>query len=134
MDRTLVENAITKFYQRRLTNELAPCLECFADNVKFRLAGAENQSSFSAAVKGKAALQPILLALTSTWKWSKHETESITIEGSKAAVRFLLTVTYAPTGVVIVTEIMDEIVFDENQQIIGFVEFVDTETVARLSS
>ena len=49
MDRTLVENAITKFYQRRLTNELAPCLECFADNVKFRLAGAENQSSFSAA-------------------------------------------------------------------------------------
>lgn len=134
MDRSRVENAIMELYRRRLTNETEPCLECFADNVAFRLAGGQRSGGFSAAIHGRSALRPIFNGLTETWKWTRHEPQSVIVDGNKAAVRAELTATHAPTGSMVVTEVMDEFVFDEDLKIVSFVEFVDTAAIEKLGN
>lgn len=132
MNRQQIDAAIKELYAVRLTNDSEACVACFSEDASFRLAGSQGSDGFNVSMDGKAALRPVLSALTETWHWLALDIESVVVDGNEVAVRYRLTTTHVPSGHTIETEIMDHISFDEDAKVRSMIEFLDTALVERV--
>ena len=132
MNREDIREAVEQVYEARLRNEVAPCMECFSDEMSFQLAGSATASGIALAVSGREPFRELLESLVATWQWHKVDVIAVLIDGQEAAVRYDLTATFTPADRMIHTQIMDHLVFDSRLKLVQFTQFVDTALVHQL--
>lgn len=133
MERGSIETLIREFYRSRLANDADACLAHFADGATLRVAGSPEASPIAGGSRELDALRRQIAALVFTWAWQEMTTESLTIDGGRAAVHYRLQAVFQPTGDEVSTEVLDLIEMQDGR-ITSYVEFVDTALAAALSA
>ena len=130
--RSEIEQFVNNIYEERTKGNIDKLLPHFHPDCRFRIVGSERMGPLSAQIKGRANFRHVLQALIDDWDFAKFHTESLHIDGDTVFAHRAGTITHVPTGTRFVTEILDKITVRENQ-IVDFVEFVDTQTIANVS-
>jgi ketosteroid isomerase-like protein len=131
MNRFEFEQWLQDFYEARLSNNADRCMQFFAAQSKFRLAGSANASSIARASDSLSAIRDQVTELVRVWTWKDMEIYNRVIDGDTAAVRYKLTTVFNPAGEVITTEIVDVVKVSE-RKVVEFHQFVDTAAIERL--
>lgn len=130
--RSEIEQFVNSTYEERRKGNIDKVLSHFHPDCRFRIVGSEQMGPFSAQVNGRGNFRPVLQALIEDWDFAEFRTEKLYVDGDTVFAHRAGPITYVPTGTRFETEILDKITVRENQ-IVDFVEFLDTQTVANVS-
>jgi ketosteroid isomerase-like protein len=130
--RSEIEQFVNNTYEERTKGNIDKLLSHFHPDCRFRIVGSEQMSPLFAQVTGRESFRGMLKALIDDWDFADFRTERLYVDGDTVFAHRAGTIRYVPTGTRFVTEILDKITVRENQ-IVDFVEFLDTQTVANVS-
>jgi ketosteroid isomerase-like protein len=130
--RSEIEQFVNNIYEERTKGNIDKLMPHFHPDCRFRIAGSESMGPLSAQIKGRENFRPMLKALIDDWDFAEFHTERLYVDGDTVFAHRAGTIKYVPTGARFNTEILDKITVRENQ-IVDFVEFVDTQTIANVS-
>ena len=130
--RSEIEKFINNTYEERRNGNIEKLLSCFHPNCRFRIAGSERMGPLSAHIEGRESFRPMLQALIDNWDFAEFQTERLYVDGETVFAHRLGTIRHVPTGIPIVTEILDMITVREGK-IVEFVEFLDTDAIANVA-
>ena len=126
-----VEAVARGYYEARLANDPAKCLEFLGAGTRIRIAGAPETNPIATDAQDVAAVKASVEELVGVFQWQSMDIRALLVDGDTAAVHYDLTATYVPTGSTESTEIVD-IVRVADGQIASITEFVDTALVAKM--
>jgi ketosteroid isomerase-like protein len=129
---TSARTILERVYALRRKEDLEGSLQCFTPDASFRLAGSEALGPMTSAVKGHAALRPLLVRLFADWDWSQHNVRAILVDGDRAAVHCAGSLVYRPARKTVATETLDLMTLRDGR-IAEFTEFCDTFMVASMA-
>lgn len=129
--RSEIEQFINNTYEERRKGNIEKLLSYFHPNCRFRIAGSERMGTLSEHIDGRENFRPMLKALIDNWDFAEFQTERLYVDGETVFAHRLGTIRHVPTGIPIVTEILDKITIREGK-IVEFVEFLDTDAIANV--
>ncbi|HYB50636.1 MAG TPA: nuclear transport factor 2 family protein [Burkholderiaceae bacterium] len=106
-DRVQIERLLQTLYAARVGGDLDTLCRTFADDAKFRIAGASDGKPISISAVGTIQIRTWLNMMIKTFRMTDQSTVSIVIEGAKAAVHWRCTIHSKITGTVIPTDLVD---------------------------
>ncbi|HYA75794.1 MAG TPA: nuclear transport factor 2 family protein [Burkholderiaceae bacterium] len=106
-DRVQIERLLQTLYAARVGGDLDTLCRTFADDAKFRIAGASDGKPISISAVGTIQIRTWLSMMIKTFRMTDQSTVSIVIEGAKAAVHWRCTIHSKITGTVIPTDLVD---------------------------
>lgn len=133
MERASIAALVHEFYRCRLANDVDACLAFFAPNATLRVAGSPEASPIAGGTSDPESLPRLARSLVETWPWRAMDTESVIIDGNRAAVHYRVEAVFAPTGDTVTTEVMD-LLSVKDDRIDSYVQFADTALVAELAA
>jgi ketosteroid isomerase-like protein len=130
--RSEIEQFVNIIYEDRKKGNIDKLLPHFHPDCRFRIAGSESMGPLTAQINGRENFRGMLKALIDDWDFADFRTERLYVDGDTVFAHRAGTIRHVPTDTRFVTEILDKITVRENQ-IVDFVEFVDTQTIANVS-
>ncbi len=121
-DRVQIERLLQTLYAARVGGDLDTLCRTFADDAKFRIAGASDGKPISISAVGTIQIRTWLNMMIKTFRMTDQSTVSIVIEGAKAAVHWRCTIHSKITGTVIPTDLVD-LVEVRDGRIASYTEF-----------
>jgi ketosteroid isomerase-like protein len=106
-DRLQVERLVRELHAARVEGELERLCRVFAADARLRIAGSGDGKRIALDASGLSAIRPWLSVLVKTFKLSRYELVSLTVEGLRAAAHWRVDIHSKITGVVVATELVD---------------------------
>jgi ketosteroid isomerase-like protein len=125
-----IERTLRDAYAARQRGDLDALGRIFAPHARFQMAGS-NASPIAVRVDGADAYRPLLAGMIKTFEVLDHQTVSMLIDGSKAAVQWRAKMRSTVTGETVETDLCDVIEMEDGR-IRSFFEFCDTALAARM--
>ena len=121
-ERSQVEDLVRELHAARLAGDLERLCRVFAPDARLRIAGSSDGKPIAIDASRVARIRPWLSILVKTFRLSRYELLSLTIEGSSAAAHWRVDIESKITGVCIPTELVD-LIEARNGQITSQIEF-----------
>jgi ketosteroid isomerase-like protein len=121
-ERLVAEHVIKELHAARVGGDLAAMCRLFAQDGRFKIAGASADKPIAIAADGLAAFRPWLSMMVKVFRLSNYELTSLVIESPRAAVHWRADIYSKVTGVTVPTELIDLIEL-RDRQIITYTEF-----------
>ncbi|SRR5579871_4061788 len=106
-DRSEVEELVRELHAARLAGDLDRLCRVFAPDARLRIAGSSDGKPIAIDASRVARIRPWLSILVKTFRLSRYELLSLTIEGPSAAAHWRVDIESKITGVCIPTELVD---------------------------
>jgi ketosteroid isomerase-like protein len=106
-DRPQVERLVRELHAARVQGELERLCQVFAADARLRIAGSGDGKRIALDASGLSAIRPWLSVLVKTFKLSRYELVSLTVEDLRAAAHWRVDIHSKITGVVVPTELVD---------------------------
>jgi ketosteroid isomerase-like protein len=121
-DRAQVEHLIKELHAARLQGDLERLCKVFAADARLRIAGSSDGKPIAIDASRIARIRPWLSILVKTFRLSRYELLSLTVEGQSAAAHWRVDIESKITGISIPTELVD-LIEVRNGQISSQIEF-----------
>ncbi len=121
-ERSQVEELVRELHAARLAGDLERLCRVFAPDARLRIAGSSDGKPIAIDASRVARIRPWLSILVKTFRLSRYELLSLTIEGPSAAAHWRVDIESKITGVCIPTELVD-LIEARNGQITSQIEF-----------
>ena len=105
--RSQVEALVRELHAARLAGDLDRLCKVFAPDARLRIAGSSDGKPIAIDASRIARIRPWLSILVKTFRLSRYELLSLTIEGDSAAAHWRVDIESKITGVCIPTELVD---------------------------
>jgi ketosteroid isomerase-like protein len=106
-ERADFERLLEALYAARVAGTLEPLCALFAPDALFRISGSSDGKPIALAAQGSAEVRSWLTVLLKTFRISRHEILSMTVDGSRAAVHWRAHIHSRITGASVPTELID---------------------------
>ena len=106
-ERADFERLLGELYAARVTGALEPLCALFAPEALFRISGSSDGKPIALAARGSEEIRSWLTVLLKTFRISRHEILSMTLDGSRAAVHWRANIHSRITGASVPTELVD---------------------------
>jgi ketosteroid isomerase-like protein len=121
-DRSQVEQLVKELHAARLAGDLERLCRVFSPDARLRIAGSSDGKPIAIDASRIARIRPWLSILVKTFRLSRYELLSLTIEGASAAAHWRVVIESKITGISIPTELVD-LIEVRGGQIISQIEF-----------
>ena len=121
-DRSQVEQLVKELHAARLAGDLERLCRVFSPDARLRIAGSSDGKPIAIDASRIARIRPWLSILVKTFRLSRYQLLSLTIEGPSAAAHWRVDIESKITGISIPTELVD-LIEARNDQIISQIEF-----------
>jgi len=105
--RSQVEALVRELHAARLAGDLDRLCKVFAPDARLRIAGSSDGKPIAIDASRIARIRPWLSILVKTFRLSRYELLSLTIEADSAAAHWRVDIESKITGVCIPTELVD---------------------------
>ena len=126
-----VERLLNEAYDARARGDIDTLLRIFSDDVRFQVAGAQNERSVAAEVSGRDQFRLLLVELVRTFELLEHKILTMTVDGDSASVHWRAKFRSSVTGEEVETELVD-VIKHKDGRVTSFIEFCDTAVAARM--
>ena len=106
-DRSQVEQLVKELHAARIAGDLERLCRLYAPDARLRIAGSSDGKPIAIDASRIARIRPWLSILVKTFRLSKYQLLSVTIEGRQAAAHWRVDIESKITGIVIPTELVD---------------------------
>ena len=106
-DRLQVERLVRELHAARVDGDLEGLCRVFSRDARLRIGGSGDGKRIALDASGMSVIRPWLSALVKTFKLSRYQLLSLTIEGMRAAVHWRVDIHSKITGAIVPTELMD---------------------------
>jgi ketosteroid isomerase-like protein len=106
-DRSQVEQIIKELHAARLEGDLERLCRVFSPEARLRIAGSSDGKPIAIDASRLARIRPWLAILLKTFRLSRYQLLSLTIEGPNAAARWRVDIESKITGISVPTELVD---------------------------
>jgi ketosteroid isomerase-like protein len=106
-DRLEVERLVRELHAARVAGDLERLCRVFTRDARLRIAGSGDGKRIALDASGMSAIRPWLSVLVKTFKLSRYQLGSLTIEGLRAAAHWQADIHSKITGVIVPTELVD---------------------------
>jgi ketosteroid isomerase-like protein len=114
-DRSQVEQLVKELHAARIAGDLERLCRLYAPDARLRIAGSSDGKPIAIDASRIARIRPWLSILVKTFRLSKYQLLSVTIEGRQAAAHWRVDIESKITGIVIPTELVDLLEVREGQ-------------------
>lgn len=106
-DRSRIEQVVKELHASRIAGDLERLCRLFSPDARLRIAGSSDGKPIAIDASRIARIRPWLSILVKTFRLSKYQLLSVTIEGTQAAAHWRVDIESKITGVVVPTELVD---------------------------
>lgn len=106
-DRSRIEQVVKELHASRIVGDLERLCGLFSPDARLRIAGSSDGKPIAIDASRIARIRPWLSILVKTFRLSKYQLLSVTIEGRQAAAHWRVDIESKITGVVVPTELVD---------------------------
>lgn len=121
-ERSQVEQIVRELHGARVGGDLERMCGAFSADSRLRIAGSSDGKPIAIDASRITRIRPWLSILVKTFRLSRYELLSLTVEGSKAAAHWRVDIESKITGVVVPTELVD-LIEERAGQISSLTEF-----------
>jgi len=121
-DRSQVEQLVKELHAARMEGHLERLCAVFAPDARLRIAGSSDGKPIAIDASRIARIRPWLSILVKTFRLSRYQLLSMTIEGAAAAAPRRVDIESKITGIIVPTELVD-LIEVRNGQISSQIEF-----------
>jgi ketosteroid isomerase-like protein len=121
-ERAQVEQLVKELHAARLEGDLERLCRVFAPDARLRIAGSSDGKPIAIDASRIARIRPWLSILVKTFRLSRYQLLSMTVEGAHAAAHWRVDIESKITGIVIPTELVD-LIEVRNGHITSQIEF-----------
>jgi len=121
-DRSQVEQLVKELHAARIAGDLERLCRLYAQDARLRIAGSSDGKPIAIDASRIAHIRPWLSILVKTFRLSRYQLLSLTIEGPQAAAHWRVDIESKITGVIVPTELVD-LVEVRSGQIASQIEF-----------
>jgi len=121
-DRSQVEQLVKELHAARMEGHLERLCAVFAPDARLRIAGSSDGKPIAIDASRIARIRPWLSILVKTFRLSRYQLLSMTIEGAAAAAPRRGDIESKITGIIVPTELVD-LIEVRNGQISSQIEF-----------
>jgi ketosteroid isomerase-like protein len=107
MNRLEIEKLLAELYTARTEGQLDRLCALFAADASFKIAGASDGKPIAITARGTTEIRAWLAVMLKTFKLSRYQMLSMTIDGARAAAHWRVDIHSKITGVVVPTELVD---------------------------
>jgi ketosteroid isomerase-like protein len=122
MDRSQIEELVKELHAARLAGDLERLCRVFSPDARLRIVGSSDGKPIAIDASRIARIRPWLSILVKTFRLSRYELLSLTIEGATVAAHWRVMIESKITGISISTELVD-LIEVRSGQIISQIEF-----------
>lgn len=108
-DRLQVERLVRELHAARVEGDLERLCRVLAPDARLRIAGSGDGKRIALDASGMSVIRPWLSVLVKTFKLSRYQLLSLTVEDSRAAAHWRVDIHSKITGVIVPTELVDVI-------------------------
>jgi ketosteroid isomerase-like protein len=120
--RSEVEQLVKELHSARLEGDLERLCAVFAPDARLRIAGSSDGKPIAIDASRITRMRPWLSILVKTFRLSRYQLLSLTIEGASAVAHWRVDIESKITGIVVPTELVD-LIEVRNAQISSQIEF-----------
>jgi ketosteroid isomerase-like protein len=106
-DRSQVEQLVKELHAARLAGDLERLCRVYALDARLRIAGSSDGKPIAIDASRISNIRPWLSILVKTFRLSRYELLSLTIEGASASAHWRVDIESKITGISIPTELVD---------------------------
>jgi acetyl esterase len=106
-DRLQVERLVRELHAARVDGDLEGLCRVFSRDARLRIGGSGDGKRISLDASGMSVIRPWLSVLVKTFRLSRYQLLSLTVEGMRAAVHWRVDIHSKITGAIVPTELMD---------------------------
>ena len=106
-DRSQVEQLVKELHAARIDGDLERLCRLYAPDARLRIAGSSDGKPIAIDASRMARIRPWLSILVKTFRLSKYQLLSMTIEGTHATAHWRVDIESKITGIVVPTELID---------------------------
>ncbi len=106
-DRSQVEQLVKELHAARVAGDLERLCRVYAPDARLRIAGSSDGKPIAIDASRIARIRPWLSILVKTFRLSRYQLLSVTIEGGSAAAHWRVDIESKITGIVVPTELVD---------------------------
>jgi ketosteroid isomerase-like protein len=121
-DRSQVEQLVKELHAARLAGDLERLCRVYASDARLRIAGSSDGKPIAIDASRIARIRPWLAILVKTFRLTRYQLLSLTIEGPSAAAHWRVDIESKITGISVATELVD-LIDVRNGQIASQIEF-----------
>jgi hypothetical protein len=121
-ERSQVEQLIKELHAARVAGDLERLCRVYAPDSRLRIAGSSDGKPIAIDASRISNIRPWLSILVKTFRLSRYELLSLTIEGASASAYWRVDIESKITGICIPTELVD-LIEVRNRQIASQTEF-----------
>ena len=121
-ERFVAEHLIAELHAARVSGDLAAMCRLFAQDGRFKIAGASADKPISICADGLAAFRPWLSMMVKVFRLREYALTSLVVEWPRAAAHWSVNIYSKVTGVTVATELID-LVELRGGQIATYTEF-----------
>jgi ketosteroid isomerase-like protein len=121
-DRSQVEQLVKELHAARLAGDLERLCRVYASDARLRIAGSSDGKPIAIDASRIARIRPWLAILVKTFRLTRYQLLSLTIEGPSAAAHWRVDIESKITGISVATELVD-LIEVRNGQIASQIEF-----------
>jgi ketosteroid isomerase-like protein len=114
-DRSQVEQLVKELHAARLEGDLERLCRVFSPEARLRIAGSSDGKPIAIDASRLIRIRPWLAILLKTFRLSRYQLLSLTIEGPNAAARWRVDIESKITGISVPTELVDLIEVRDGQ-------------------
>jgi ketosteroid isomerase-like protein len=128
-DRANIESLLRELHEARVRGDLPGLLATFADDVRFRIAGASDGKPIAINAKGLPQVRSWMTVMVKSFSLTDYDLLSLVVEGSKAVAHWQVTTHSRITGLEVPTELVD-LIEVRDRKIASYTEFFTPTTGA----
>jgi ketosteroid isomerase-like protein len=121
-DRSQVERLVTELHAARVAGDLDRLCGVFAPDARLRIAGSSDGKPIAIDASRIARIRPWLSILVKTFRLTKYQLLSLTVENGHAAAHWRVDIHSKITGVTVPTELVD-LIEVRDDRIVSQIEF-----------
>ena len=106
-ERSQIEQLVKELHAARLAGDLERLCRVYAPDARLRIAGSSDGKPIAIDASRISNIRPWLSILVKTFRLSRYELLSLTIEGASAAAHWRVDIESKITGISIPTELVD---------------------------
>jgi ketosteroid isomerase-like protein len=121
-ERATAERIIRELHAARVGSNLASMCRLFAEDGRFKIAGASADKPIAIAAEGLEAFRPWLAMLVKVFRLSNYSLISLVVEWPRATAHWRVDIYSKVTGATVPTELVDLIEI-KDERIVAYSEF-----------
>jgi len=121
-DRAEIERLLRQLHEARMEGDLPGLLSTFADDVRFRIAGASDGKPIAINVRGVAQVRSWMAVMVKSFSLTDYRLLSLLVDGDQAAAYWQVTTQSRITGLDVPTELVDLLEVKDGK-IVSYTEF-----------